>query len=88
MISKKVKIINQLGLHARPCSMLVKTASKFRSDFRIRKDDMTVNGKSILGVMMLAAECGCVIELILDGVDQEEALVEIENIILLKFDEE
>ena len=88
MISRNVTVINKLGLHARPCSLLVKVASKFRSDFKIKKGNMEVNGKSIMGVMMLAAECGSVLEIILNGVDEEDAFVEIEKLFLKKFEEE
>jgi phosphocarrier protein len=88
MIEKKITIKNKLGLHARPCSLVVKLATSFRSDIRIKKYDMTINAKSILGVMMLAAEFGSVIELIIDGVDEEEALEKMEELFESKFDEE
>jgi phosphocarrier protein len=88
MVNKIVKIQNKLGLHARPCSLLVKTASKFRSDFHIKKDDMIINGKSIMGVMMLAAEYDSEIELVFDGVDEEDALETIDNLIKSGFSEE
>jgi len=88
MISKTVTVSNKLGLHARPCSMLVKTAGKFRSDLKIKKNGMEVNGKSIMGVMMLAAECGSTLEVIFDGVDEEDAFTEIERLFLSNFDEE
>ena len=74
MIKKKIIVQNKLGLHARPSALLVKLANQFRSEFHIRKDDMTINGKSILGVMMLAAEYLSEIELIVDGVDEEYLL--------------
>lgn len=73
MITKKVTVKNEAGLHARPSSVLVKTASKFKSDFYIRMYGYKVNGKSILGVMTLAAESGAEMELILDGPDEKEA---------------
>jgi len=88
MLRKKIIIQNKLGLHARPCSLLVKTANKFRSDFRIQKEDMLINGKSIMGVMMLAAEYNSEIELIVDGVDEDEALDAIIDLFNSKFDEE
>ncbi|MCL1826906.1 MAG: HPr family phosphocarrier protein [Candidatus Cloacimonetes bacterium] len=88
MIKKKVTIKNKLGLHARPCSLLVKAASNFRSEIKIQKDDMLVNGKSIMGVMMLAAECGAELEILIEGVDQEAALETLENLIENKFNEE
>ncbi len=74
MVSAKVKVLNESGLHARPSSELVKTASKFKSDFFIKMYGYKVNGKSILGVMTLAAECGAEMELILEGPDEDEAL--------------
>jgi phosphocarrier protein len=68
--------------------MLVKTASKFRSNFSIQKGDMTINGKSIMGVMMLAAEFGSELELTFDGVDEMDAMFEIEKLIVEKFGED
>ncbi len=81
-------IQNKLGLHARPATVLVKTAIKYRSDFRIKKDDMEINGKSIMGVMMLAAEFGSEIELITDGIDEEFLMRELIEHFENKFDEE
>ena len=77
MIRRKVTIVNDAGLHARPASALVKLASKFESDFYIHMYGYKVNGKSILGVMTLAAEQGAELELELDGKDEEEAAEEI-----------
>ncbi len=74
MIKRKVTVENDSGLHARPASILVKTASQFASDFRIHMMGFTINGKSILGVLTLAAECGAEMELELDGPDENEAL--------------
>jgi len=88
MIEKKIKVINKLGLHARPSSLLVKLAILFRSDIKIRKDDMEVNGKSIMGVMMLAAECGSELTIIINGVDEIAAFEQIERLFLSKFEEE
>ncbi|PID28221.1 MAG: phosphocarrier protein HPr [Candidatus Cloacimonadota bacterium] len=88
MIRKKVVIQNKLGLHARPSSLLIKLAQNFRSEFKIVKDDMEVNGKSIMGVMMLGAPCGTELELIADGVDEEYMIEEIVNLFESKFDEE
>lgn len=80
MIKEKVTIINDAGLHARPAAALVKLASKFESDFFIHMYGYKVNGKSILGVMTLAAEKGTELELEVKGPDEEQAL---ENIIEL-----
>lgn len=77
MIRRKVTIVNDAGLHARPASALVKLASKFDSDFYIHMYGYKVNGKSILGVMTLAAEQGAELELELDGKDEEQAAEEI-----------
>lgn len=85
MIKKKVTIKNSAGLHARPSAQLVKLASKFKSDFFIHSYGYRVNGKSILGVMTLAAEHGAELELEVDGADEEEALSAIEQLIDDKF---
>jgi phosphocarrier protein HPr len=74
MIEREAKIVNPLGMHARPASELVKLASRFKSAVEIRKDDLAVNGKSILGVMMLAAECGSTVTIKTDGEDAEQAM--------------
>ncbi|GAB1469006.1 HPr family phosphocarrier protein [Candidatus Cloacimonadota bacterium] len=80
---KQVAVIvtNKLGLHARPSALLVRAATKFRSDFFIEKDGTKVNGKSIMGVMMLAAECGSNLQLIADGVDEDYLLAELTELI-------
>lgn len=88
MIRKKIKVKNKLGLHARPCSMLVKELSVFQSKVKIIKDDMEVNGKSIMGVMMLAAEQGAVLEFVVDGPDEEMAFTKISELFKNKFGEE
>ncbi len=74
MIERESQIVNQLGLHARPAAQIVKTASVFKSDIEIVKDGMAVNGKSIMGVMMLAAECGSMITLRANGEDEAAAV--------------
>lgn len=88
MIRKKVNIVNEAGLHARPAAALVKTAGKFKADFFIHMYGYRVNGKSILGVMTLAAEQGAELELELDGPDEEEALKAITDLIANGFGEE
>jgi phosphocarrier protein HPr len=87
MITKKVRVKNKLGLHARPAALIVTTASKFQSEFYISKDGMRINGKSIMGVMMLAAEMGSELTLELDGPDEKEALKAIVEVIDSKFGE-
>jgi phosphocarrier protein HPr len=74
MLTREAKITNSLGLHARPASLFVKTAAQFESDIRIEKDGVEVNGKSIMGVMMLAAEQGSTVIIKADGKDEKEAI--------------
>lgn len=88
MIKKNIVIPNKLGLHARPCALIVKTAAHYRSDFFIEKDGMQVNGKSIMGVMMLAAEYQSEIDIIADGIDEQHLIKAIEDLFNTKFDEE
>lgn len=73
MIKTKVVVLNDSGLHARPASELVKNASRFECDFHIHLQGYRINGKSILGVLTLAAESGTELELEFDGPDEEEA---------------
>ncbi|NMB82244.1 MAG: HPr family phosphocarrier protein [Ignavibacteria bacterium] len=87
MLEKKVKIINNAGLHTRPAATIVKLASKYKCDFFLNKDGMHINGKSIIGVMTLAAEKGSEIVLTFDGPDESEAAEEIINYFNRGFDE-
>ena len=87
MITKTVKIVNRLGLHARPSAMLVTAASKYASEVFFSKNGLRVNGKSILGVMMLAAEMGSELLIEIDGPDEELAMQEIVGTIESKFGE-
>ncbi len=73
MITRQVTIRNRAGLHTRPASMIVREASRFTSEFVIQKDGYEINGKSIIGVMTLAAEQGATLDLLLDGPDEAEA---------------
>lgn len=73
MIEKRVTIKNKAGMHTRPASMLVKLAAKFKSDFHIIKDGFQINGKSIIGVMSLAAEYGSDVTLRFEGDDEQKA---------------
>ena len=79
--------MNRNGLHARPAAEIVKAAAKFQSDITITRDDMEVNGKSIMGVMMLAAEYGSRLKLKADGPDAEQAVAAIADVIAKKFGE-
>ena len=88
MIRKEFQIINRLGLHARPASRLVKIASLSKAALWVEKDGQRVNGKSIMGVMMLAAEKGSTIILEVDGEDEQELLNKIEALIRKGFEEE
>src|SRR5512138_596942 len=67
-------IINKLGLHARASALFVKTASQFSSEVKVRRDDVEVNGKSIMGIMMLAAAKGTIIQVTTEGEDEERAM--------------
>jgi phosphocarrier protein len=87
MITQTVQVKNKFGLHARPAAMIVTTASKYQSEFFISKDGVRVNGKSIMGVMMLAAEMGSELTLELDGPDEIQALADIIKVIESKFGE-
>jgi len=88
MIKKKVKVLNEAGLHARPSSVLVKIASEFESELFVEMYGYRVNGKSILGLMTLAAEEGAEMELIVDGPDEEEAMKTITELFENKFKSE
>ncbi|MEN9510165.1 MAG: hypothetical protein RLZZ621_2728 [Gemmatimonadota bacterium] len=74
MAERSVQIVNKQGMHARPAAEMVKTASRFGSDITISRDDLEVNGKSIMGVMMLAAEFGATITIRAEGADADAAL--------------
>jgi phosphocarrier protein len=87
MAERTVKIVNKLGIHARPAAEIVKLASRFASDITIVRDDMEVNGKSIMGVMMLAAECGSTVDLKAEGTDADKALDALDKLIADGFGE-
>src|SRR5215207_3990518 len=87
MIERSVQIVNKLGIHARPAAEIVKTAAKFKSDITIVREDLEVNGKSIMGVMMLAAEYGSELLLRADGADEQDAVSAIAKLIESKFGE-
>jgi phosphocarrier protein HPr len=87
MISRTARIVNKLGLHARPSAMLVTTASKYESEVFFTKNGLRVNGKSILGVMMLAAEMGSELLIEVTGSDEEKAITELLEVIASRFGE-
>lgn len=86
-VERPLRILNENGVHARPAAELVKVASRFRSEITFSRDDLTVNGKSIMGVMMLAAECGSTIVARATGDDAIEALDAIAALVASKFGE-
>ena len=88
MIQEDLKIINKHGLHARPAAQFVKIAGKFKSDIRVIKDGLEVNGKSIMGIMMLAAEPGSEITLLIDGEDEKAAFDALYDLVMQKFYED
>jgi len=87
MFEKTVKIVNKLGMHARPAALLVETATRFESEIILVKDDLEINGKSIMGVLMLAAEYGSTILIRAKGGDAREAVEAIAALIKNKFNE-
>ena len=88
MISKDLTVSNKLGLHARAAAKLVALASNFASDISIQKGSRKINGKSIMGVMMLAASQDTIVNIAIDGEDEEQAMTERENLFNNLFDEE
>ena len=87
-ITKELVVINKLGIHARPAAMFVKIATRFTCDIFVEKDGERVNGKSIMGLMMLAAGPGCKILVEADGNDAPQAVTELEALLKRKFDED
>jgi len=88
MLQKEFLIINKLGLHARASALFVKTSSRFNSDVKLARDDVEVNGKSIMGIMMLAASKGSSVRLTVDGPDETDAFQTISDLIASGFGEE
>lgn len=87
MVVATLTIVNKLGLHARPAAMLVSTAARFESEVFFSRDDLRVNGKSIMGVMMLAAEKGATIKIEVEGADEEATLKALLEVIQSGFGE-
>jgi len=88
LFEREVRIQNRLGLHARAAALLVQTANKYASEITIEKDGVEVNGKSIMGLMMLAAAKGCSVVVRASGSDESAAVAGIEALIADKFHEE
>jgi phosphocarrier protein len=87
VIERTVEIRNKLGLHARAAAKFVHTAARFKADIKVRKGDEEVDGKSILGILLLAAGRGSTVVLRADGPDERDALDAVEQLIEAKFDE-
>jgi phosphocarrier protein len=86
-LDRELVVINKLGIHARPAAMFVKVANRFTCDIMVEKDGETINGKSIMGLMMLAAGPGTRLLVSCNGEDSQAALDAIEELIKRKFDE-
>mgnify|MGYP003577909498 CR=1 FL=1 len=87
-IKKELVIVNKLGIHARPAAMFVRIANQFACDVFLEKGGERVNGKSIMGLMMLAAGKGSKLHLIAEGADADKVIAEIENLVQTRFGEE
>ncbi len=87
MLRKNIEIINKLGMHARAAAKFVTLAQTFKSEIKVAKKSQIVNGKSIMGIMMLAASKGTTIELIIDGDDEQQALDLLCQLINNRFEE-
>ncbi len=87
-IEKEVTIVNRLGMHARPAAMFVRIASRFRAEVWVEKEGEEINGKSIMGLMMLAAGQGSKLRIRCEGSDAAEAMQELEALVAAKFSED
>jgi phosphocarrier protein len=87
-IEKDIAIVNRLGLHARPAAMFVRIASRYRAEVWVAKEGEEVNGKSIMGLMMLAAGQGSKLRIRCEGADADKAMEEIEELIKARFNED
>jgi phosphocarrier protein HPr len=87
-IDKEIAIVNRLGLHARPAAMFVRIASRYRAEIWVSKEGEEVNGKSIMGLMMLAAGQGSKLRIRAEGPDADKAVEELEGLINAKFNED
>ena len=88
MVERQVEVINSLGIHARPSSLIVKTAQRFKSSVSVVKNGAVADAKSIMSVMMLAATCGSIVVIRASGVDEAEAVDAVAALFDRKFDEE
>ncbi|MBR5522491.1 MAG: HPr family phosphocarrier protein [Akkermansia sp.] len=87
MMTKTLTVLNKLGIHARPAAQFVRVASRFQADVTVEKDDESVDGKSIMGLMMLAVGCGAQIKVTTDGEDEAETMAALEELVANKFGE-
>jgi len=87
-IEKEISIVSRLGLHARPAAMFVRVASRYRSEIWVAKEGEEVNGKSIMGLMMLAAGQGSKLRIRCEGPDADKAIEELEGLISTRFNED
>ena len=87
MIEREARIVNSLGLHARPAAQIVRLAATFVAHIELEKDDLSVNAKSIMGVMMLAAESGSTLRIRADGDDEAQAVAAIADLVATGFGE-
>lgn len=87
MITKTLTVQNKLGIHARPAAQFVRVASRFQADVTVEKDDESVDGKSIMGLMMLAVGWGAEIKVTADGPDETETIAALEELVNGKFGE-
>jgi phosphocarrier protein len=86
-VVKELVVLNKLGIHARPAAMIVRITNKFKSEVFVEKDEEQVNGKSIMGLMMLAAGSGSKVKFVVTGDDAQQMLAELEQLFARKFDE-
>jgi phosphocarrier protein HPr len=87
-VEKEITIVNRLGLHARPAAMFVRIASRYRSEVWVEKEGEKINGKSIMGLMMLAAGQGSKLNISCEGPDADKVMEELEDLIQKKFNED
>lgn len=87
-LTKELVVQNKMGIHARPAAMVVRVTNKFKAEVFVEKDEEQVNGKSIMGLMMLAAGCGAKLKVSAKGADAAKALSELEQLLIAKFNED
>ncbi|MCB4755994.1 MAG: HPr family phosphocarrier protein [Elusimicrobia bacterium] len=88
MIEKDYTITNRLGMHARPASLFVKTTGRFQSHVKVIKDDQVIDGKSIMGLLMLAAGQGTPLKIVVEGPDENDLIKALDDLFARRFDDE